>query len=130
MLGNCCCFCGLADLIATLYEQAAVEEGIVAGGGSTLLKLAQKVDDIIATLENDEQKVGAEIVRRALSYPLKLIANNAGVNGSVVVQKVRSHACLYQSTSSKHIFIRGGCYQHAVTMDVEIGSRQAPCFKC
>lgn len=68
--------------------KAAVEEGIVAGGGSTLLKLAQKVDEISATLENDEQKVGAEIVRRALSYPLKLIANNAGVNGSVVVQKV------------------------------------------
>lgn len=68
--------------------KAAVEEGIVAGGGSTLLKLAQKVDSIIGTLENDEQKVGAEIVRRALSYPLKLIANNAGVNGSVVVQKV------------------------------------------
>lgn len=60
----------------------------MAGGGSTLLKLAQKVDSIIATLDNDEQKVGAEIVRRALSYPLKLIANNAGVNGSVVVQKV------------------------------------------
>lgn len=65
-----------------------MEEGIVAGGGSTLLKLAQKVDEIVATLDNDEQKVGAEIVRRALSYPLKLIANNAGVNGSVVVQKV------------------------------------------
>ena len=75
-------------VIASVLLQAAVEEGIVAGGGSTLLKLAQKVDDIIATLENDEQKVGAEIVRRALSYPLKLIANNAGVNGSVVVQKV------------------------------------------
>lgn len=73
---------------ALLALQAAVEEGIVAGGGSTLLKLAQKVDAISATLDNDEQKVGAEIVRRALSYPLRLIANNAGVNGSVVVQKV------------------------------------------
>ncbi len=82
----------LPSLHLDVFFQAAVEEGIVAGGGSTLLKLAQKVDDIIATLENDEQKVGAEIVRRALSYPLKLIANNAGVNGSVVVQKVRSSA--------------------------------------
>ena len=70
-----------------LWAQAAVEEGIVAGGGTTLLKLAQKVDGIAAGLDNDEQRVGAEIVRRALSYPLKLIANNAGVNGSVVVQK-------------------------------------------
>lgn len=71
------------------WLQAAVEEGIVAGGGTTLLKLAQKVDAVINSLDNDEQKVGAEIVRKALSYPLKLIANNAGVNGSVVVQKVR-----------------------------------------
>ena len=71
-----------------LFVQAAVEEGIVAGGGTTLLKLAQKVDSISSTLSNDEQKVGAEIVRRALTYPLKLIANNAGVNGSVCVQRV------------------------------------------
>jgi chaperonin GroEL len=51
-----------------------VEEGIVVGGGCTLLRLASKVDAIKATLDNDEQKVGAEIVRRALYYPLKLIA--------------------------------------------------------
>ncbi|XP_058114626.1 ruBisCO large subunit-binding protein subunit beta, chloroplastic [Magnolia sinica] len=68
--------------------KAAVEEGIVVGGGCTLLRLASKVDSIKDTLENDEQKVGAEIVRRALSYPLKLIAKNAGVNGSVVTEKV------------------------------------------
>ena len=71
--------------------QAAVEEGIVAGGGTTLLKLAQKIESIASKLDNDEQKIGAEIVRKALSYPLKLIANNAGVNGSVVVQKVRNY---------------------------------------
>ena len=62
----------------------------MAGGGTTLLKLAQKVDSIAAGLSNEEQKVGAEIVRRALTYPLKLIANNAGVNGSVCVQRVSS----------------------------------------
>ncbi|GAA0165935.1 hypothetical protein LIER_21207 [Lithospermum erythrorhizon] len=67
---------------------AAVEEGIVVGGGCTLLRLSQKVDAIKATLENDEQKVGADIVKRALSYPMKLIAKNAGVNGSVVIEKV------------------------------------------
>ena len=60
----------------------------MAGGGTTLLKLAKQIDSIAASLDNDEQRVGAEIVRKALSYPLKLIANNAGVNGSVVVQKV------------------------------------------
>ncbi|CAI9286333.1 unnamed protein product [Lactuca saligna] len=68
--------------------KAAVEEGIVVGGGCTLLRLAAKVDAIKETLENDEQKVGAEIVKRALGYPMKLIAKNAGVNGSVVIEKV------------------------------------------
>lgn len=70
--------------------KAAVEEGIVVGGGCTLLRLASKVDTIKATLDNDEEKVGADIVKRALSYPLKLIAKNAGVNGSVVSEKVLS----------------------------------------
>ncbi|MCO5603097.1 hypothetical protein L7F22_057242 [Adiantum nelumboides] len=71
--------------------KAAVEEGIVVGGGCTLLRLAAKVEGIKATLENNEQKVGADIVQRALSYPLKLIAKNAGVNGSVVEEKVLSN---------------------------------------
>ncbi|CAI0440521.1 unnamed protein product [Linum tenue] len=66
--------------------KAAVEEGIVVGGGCTLLRLASKVDAIKDSLEN----VGADIVKRALSYPLKLIAKNAGVNGSVVSEKVLS----------------------------------------
>ncbi|KAK3003776.1 hypothetical protein RJ639_019701 [Escallonia herrerae] len=68
--------------------KAAVEEGIVVGGGCTLLRLASKVEAIKDTLDNDEEKVGADIVKRALSYPLKLIAKNAGVNGSVVSEKV------------------------------------------
>jgi chaperonin GroEL len=72
--------------------KAAVEEGIVIGGGCTLLKLAAKVDAIRATLPSDEQRVGADIIKRALAYPLKLIANNAGVNGSVVQQKVLDNA--------------------------------------
>ncbi|TYH70819.1 hypothetical protein ES332_D05G143000v1 [Gossypium tomentosum] len=71
--------------------KAAVEEGIVVGGGCTLLRLAAKVDAIKETLDNDEQKVGADIVKRALSYPMKLIAKNAGVNGSVVIEKVLSN---------------------------------------
>lgn len=68
--------------------KAAVEEGIVVGGGCTLLRLAAKVDAIKDTLDNVEQKVGADIVKRALRYPMKLIAKNAGVNGSVVIEKV------------------------------------------
>lgn len=70
--------------------KAAVEEGIVVGGGCTLLRLSSKVDSIKDKLENEEEKVGADIVKRALSYPLKLIAKNAGVNGSVVSEKVLS----------------------------------------
>nr|AKH05145.1 chaperonin-60 beta4 [Pelargonium tetragonum] len=70
--------------------KAAIEEGIVVGGGCCLLRLSTKVDAIKETLENEEQKIGAEIFKRALSYPIKLIAKNAGVNGSVVVEKVLS----------------------------------------
>nr|AKH05125.1 chaperonin-60 beta4 [Erodium foetidum] len=70
--------------------KAAIEEGVVVGGGCSLLRLITKVDGIKETLENEEQKIGAEIFRRALSYPAKLIAKNAGVNGSVVVEKVLS----------------------------------------
>ncbi|KAK7243546.1 hypothetical protein RIF29_38348 [Crotalaria pallida] len=70
--------------------KAAVEEGIVVGGGCTLLRLASKMDEIKDSLDNDEEKVGADILKRALSYPLKLIAKNAGVNGSVVSEKVLS----------------------------------------
>ncbi|PIA42809.1 hypothetical protein AQUCO_02000330v1 [Aquilegia coerulea] len=71
--------------------KVAVEEGIVVGGGCALLRLAAKVDSIRDTLDNEEQKVGANIVKKALSYPLKLIAKNAGDNGSVVMEKVLSN---------------------------------------
>lgn len=69
--------------------KAAVEEGIVIGGGCTLLKLAACVDDIKERLcEGDEQRMGADIVKKALPYALQLIAFNAGVNGSVVINKI------------------------------------------
>ena len=68
--------------------KAAVDEGIVIGGGCTFLKLAAAVDEIKETLDNDEQKVGAEIIKRALSYPIRLVSNNSGVNGSVVCERV------------------------------------------
>jgi chaperonin GroEL len=71
--------------------KAAVQEGIVIGGGCTLLKLAAKVSAFRETLDNDEQKIGADIVQRALGYPLKLIAENAGTNGSVVMERVQGN---------------------------------------
>ncbi|XP_050947072.1 chaperonin 60 subunit beta 4, chloroplastic isoform X2 [Cucumis melo] len=72
-------------------SKAAIEEGVVVGGGCCLLRLSTKVDAIKNVLENDEQMIGAEIFKRALSYPTKLIARNAGVNGSVVIDKVAVH---------------------------------------
>ncbi|KAK8547101.1 hypothetical protein V6N13_099843 [Hibiscus sabdariffa] len=70
--------------------KAAIEEGVVVGGGCSLLRLSEKVDGIKNLLDNQEQQIGAEIFKKALSYPTKLIAKNAGVNGSVVVEKVLS----------------------------------------
>ncbi|KAK9949845.1 hypothetical protein M0R45_005356 [Rubus argutus] len=65
-----------------------VGEGIVVGGECIILRLASKVDAIKNALDNDEEKVGEVNVKRPLGYPLKLIAINAGVNGSVVSEKV------------------------------------------
>jgi chaperonin GroEL len=66
--------------------RAAVEEGIVPGGGVALVRAMKAIDSL--KLEGDE-KVGAEIVLRALEEPLRQIANNAGWEGSIVVQKVK-----------------------------------------
>jgi chaperonin GroEL len=66
--------------------KAAVEEGIVPGGGVALLKSSKVIDTL--KLEGD-QKVGADIVRRAVEAPMRWIATNAGVEGSIIVQKVR-----------------------------------------
>jgi chaperonin GroEL len=66
--------------------KAAVEEGIVPGGGVALLKSSKAIDGL--KLEGD-QKVGADIVRRAVEAPMRWIATNAGVEGSIIVQKVR-----------------------------------------
>jgi chaperonin GroEL len=67
--------------------RAAVEEGIVPGGGVALVRAIPAVDTLIATLEGDE-KIGAQIVRRSLEEPLRQIVANAGEEGAVVVAKV------------------------------------------
>ncbi|MBP2017102.1 chaperonin GroEL [Symbiobacterium terraclitae] len=69
--------------------RAAVEEGIVAGGGVALLQAQKAIDELIETLHGDE-KVGAQIVRRAVEEPLRCIVENGGLEGSVVVEKVRN----------------------------------------
>jgi chaperonin GroEL len=67
--------------------RAAVEEGIVPGGGVAFLRCAPELEKLIATLHGDE-KIGAQIVRRAIEEPLRQIVGNSGEEGAVVVGKV------------------------------------------
>jgi chaperonin GroEL len=69
--------------------RAALEEGIVTGGGVALLHAQQSVADLLSSLDGDE-KTGARIVHRALEEPIRQIAENAGADSSIVVDKVRS----------------------------------------
>ena len=69
--------------------RAAVEEGIIAGGGSTLLQLSDNLDSLAASLSG-ELRTGVEIVQRALTAPVHQIAANAGRNGDVVIAEMRS----------------------------------------
>ncbi len=68
--------------------KAAVEEGIVAGGGTALINAMPAVEKLIPSLEGDE-KTGAKIVLKALEAPLRQIAENAGLEGSVIIDKIR-----------------------------------------
>ena len=73
---------------ALAATRAAVEEGIIAGGGSAYIHAAKDVEALANTLEGDE-KTGAKIVLKALEAPLYYIAANAGLEGSVIINKVR-----------------------------------------
>jgi chaperonin GroEL len=70
--------------------RAAVEEGVVPGGGVALLRAAKALEDLKG--DNDDQRTGINIVRKALSWPARLIAINAGEDGSVVVGKILDKA--------------------------------------
>ena len=67
--------------------KAAVEEGIVPGGGVALLRAAGILDDL--EVDDADQRIGVNIIKRALEEPMRWIAQNAGVEGSIVVQRVR-----------------------------------------
>ena len=71
--------------------RAAVEEGIIAGGGSAYIHASKEVEKLAASLEGDE-KTGAMVVLKALESPLYYIATNAGLEGAVIVNKVRESA--------------------------------------
>ena len=80
--------------------RAAVEEGIVAGGGTTLLQLADALGPLAQELRGD-QGTGVEIVQRALSAPVRQIAHNSGANGAVVVEQIRQSGQGYNALSGR-----------------------------
>ena len=93
----------IEDAVQT--TKAAVEEGVVAGGGVALLRAQAKVLDAAKKLDGDEA-TGAKLVARALEEPLKQIAVNAGLEGGVVVEKVREpQGC--RGPQRRHRRVRG-----------------------
>lgn len=73
---------------ALCATKAGLEEGIVVGGGCTLLRLSREANCLLKSDFSEDHKKGIEIVRKSLFYPIRLIAHNSGGNGSVVLQKV------------------------------------------
>src|SRR5205085_5616308 len=71
--------------------KAAIEEGVVPGGGTALLRTQKSVDKLAKSIEGD-QRTGAMIIRRALEEPMRMIAENAGHDGAIIVDKVRSES--------------------------------------
>ena len=67
--------------------RAAVEEGIVPGGGVALLRCLSAISAVQPA--NDDERIGVDIVKRAIEYPTRELANNAGVEGSVIVEEVK-----------------------------------------
>jgi len=78
----------IEDAVST--TKAAIEEGVVAGGGVTLLRAQTAVQEIAETLESPDESTGARLVAKALEGPLHQIAINAGLEGGVIVEKVRN----------------------------------------
>ncbi|MBQ2916402.1 MAG: chaperonin GroEL, partial [Clostridia bacterium] len=76
---------------ALAATKAAVEEGMVAGGGTAFLNSIASVEELVETLEGDE-KTGGKIVLAALEAPVKQIAANAGIEGAVIIDKIKNSA--------------------------------------
>lgn len=70
--------------------KAAVDEGIVPGGGVSLLKASLALEELLKKEQNDDEKLGIKIVKEALEEPVKWIARNAGYEGSVIVEKIKN----------------------------------------
>ena len=89
---------------ALAATRAAVEEGIIAGGGSAYIHASKEVAKMAASLEGDE-KTGANIILKALEAPLRRIAENAGLEGSVIIDKVRSEkpGCGFNALTEEYV---------------------------
>ncbi len=101
--------------------RAAVEEGIVPGGGVILIKASQKID---VEGDNSDQEAGIQIVRRALQYPIRQIADNAGVEGSIVVGKVLETSDMnqgYDAQNDKYVdMVKAGIIDPAKVVRVAL----------
>jgi chaperonin GroEL len=80
----------IEDAVST--TKAAIEEGVVAGGGVTLLRAQSAVEAVAESLTDDDEATGARLVAKSLESPLRQIAENAGLDGGVVVSKVHALA--------------------------------------
>ncbi len=90
---------------ALAATRAAVEEGIVPGGGVALLNAIAPLEKLIATLEGEE-KTGAQIVKRALEEPIRQIATNAGLDGAVIVNNiVNAESSTYGFNALKNVYV-------------------------
>ena len=76
---------------ALCATRAAIEEGIVSGGGLAYLSVSKHLEEYVLSLD-DEERIGAKIVQKALDKPLYYIAQNAGENGDIVVQRVKEES--------------------------------------
>ncbi len=75
---------------ALAATKAAVEEGIIAGGGTSYINAIPSVEALLANTEDQDEKTGIQIILKALEEPVKQIAKNAGLEGSVIVDKIKS----------------------------------------
>jgi len=86
--------------------RAAVEEGIVAGGGVAFIRASEALKDLKGA--NEDENIGIEIVKRAIEEPLRQICNNAGIEGAIVVQKVKEGKADFGYNA------RTGAYEHLI----------------
>ena len=84
--------------------RAAVEVGIVPGGGVALLRCVAALDETHKNIRGEEQKIGVNIVKRALQEPMRIIASNAGHEGSIVVENVKGHTGAYGFNAATEVY--------------------------